>query len=67
MGAYILFALLIVGPVEPTPRQGREVAWTAEFSSLAKCDAAGLALAKKYNTPPGQPFVVIVDYVCLEK
>jgi hypothetical protein len=67
MEPHILFVLLLAGPVEPVPLRGREVTWSAEFTSPERCNEAGLALAKKYNTPPGERFVVIVDYVCLKK
>jgi hypothetical protein len=49
MEPYILFALLLIGPVEPLPQHGREVAWSAEFTSLGSCNEAGLALGKKFN------------------
>jgi hypothetical protein len=67
MEPHILFALLLVGPVEPMPVHGREVTWTAEFSSQQSCEAAGSALGRKFNRTPPSSFVVAVDYVCLKK
>ena len=65
---YILFALLLIGPVEPLPQHGREVAWSAEFTSLGSCNEAGLALGKKFNSPPGQrQFVLAAEFVCVKK
>jgi hypothetical protein len=52
MEPHILFALLLIGPIEPTPAHGREVTWTAEFSSQQSCEAAGSALGRKFNTTP---------------
>ena len=68
MEPYILFALLLIGPVEPLPQHGREVARSAEFTSLGSCNEAGLALGKKFNSPPGQrQFVFAVEFVCVKK
>lgn len=67
METYVLFALLLVGPVENVPQHGREVTWSAEFTSLDRCNDAGAQLAKKFDASFGQKFVVIVDYVCLKK
>ena len=64
----ILFALLLIGPVEPLPQHGREDAWSAEFTSLRSCNEAGLALGKKFNSPPAQrQFVFAVEFVCVKK
>jgi hypothetical protein len=43
-GTLHLVWLLLIGPVEPLPQHGREVAWSAEFTSLGSCNEAGLAL-----------------------
>jgi hypothetical protein len=67
METYVLFALLLVGPVETVPQHGREVTWSAEFTSLDRCNDAGSQLAKKFSTSWGQKFVVVVDYVCVKK
>jgi len=68
MEPYILFALLLIGPVEPLPHHGREVTWSAEFTSLGGCNEAGLALGKKFNNAPGQQqFVFAVEFVCVKK
>ena len=68
MEPYILFALLLIGPVEPLPQHGREVARSAEFTSLGSCNEAGLALGKKFNSPPGQrQFVFAAEFVCVKK
>jgi hypothetical protein len=69
MEPHILFALLLIGPVEPTPVHGRKVTWSAEFSSQQSCEAAGSALGRKFNTTPTmqQRFVAVVDYVCIKK
>jgi hypothetical protein len=64
---YILFALLAISVPTPTNR----VTWTAEFSSQQSCEAAGSALAGKFNSTPGMErtsrFVAEVDYVCIKK
>jgi len=66
MEPYILFALLVVGPV--VPLHGREATWSAEFTSLGSCNEAGTALGKKFNSPPGQrQFVFAVEFVCAKK
>jgi hypothetical protein len=68
MEPHILFALLLIGPVEPTPVHGR-VTWSAEFTSQQSCEAAGAALGRKFNARPltVPPFAAVVDYVCVKK
>ena len=53
MEPYVLFALLLTGPVEPLPQHGREVAWSAEFTSLGSCNEAGLALGTSLTALQG--------------
>jgi len=67
MESYLLFALLLVGPVETIPQHGREVTWSAEFTSFDRRNEAGSQLAKKFSASWGQKLVVIVDYMCLKK
>ena len=67
METYVLFVLLQVGPVENIPQHGREVTWSAEFTSVERCNDAGDQLAKKFSANWGGKFVVIVDYECLKK
>jgi hypothetical protein len=64
MESHILFALLLIGPVEPTPVHGR-VTWSAEFTSQQSCEAAGAALGRKFNATPLT--VPPLDYVCVKK
>jgi hypothetical protein len=65
MEHYVLLALLAVGPIEQQPHHGREVTWSAEFNSKEKCEVAGYELMKKYNTKPGEPYVISVDFICM--
>jgi hypothetical protein len=61
---YILFAILVISVPTPTDR----VTWTAEFSSQKSCEAAGSALAGKFNSTPGiGRSLAEVDYVCIKK
>jgi hypothetical protein len=65
---YILFALLVISVPTPMPTPTDRVTWTAEFSSEQSCEAAGSALAGKFNSTPGSArFVAELDYVCIKK
>ena len=58
----------MVAILEPLPQHGGEAAWSAEFTSLGRCNEAGTALEKKFNSPPGQrQFVFAVEFLCVKK
>ena len=61
MEPYILFALLLIGPVEPLPQHGREITWSAEFTSLG-----GFDLIKRQLIALGfRPFHARWRFICI--